>query len=429
MLYYSTNDFNNKVDLKEAVLSSLASDKGLYMPEVILPVDADILKNIELLSFQELSYEIASKLIGDNIPKSDLRRIINETINFDAPLVYLDDTLASLELWHGESMAFKDFGARFMSRLMNYFIRNENKEYTVLVATSGDTGGAVAAGFYNTPGIRVVILYPSGRVSEIQEKQLTTWGNNITAIEVSGSFDDCQALVKRAFLDTSLDKKLNLSSANSINIARLIPQTFYYFEAYKQIRDNTKPLIFAVPSGNFGNLTAGLIAKKMGLPVDYFVAATNINHVVPDYLTTGTFDPVPSRATISNAMDVGNPSNFTRILSLYGSTWNKIRKDIKGFWLDDDNTKKSMLEAYKKYHYITDPHGAIGFAACNCEDQNTNRVFLETAHPCKFLNVVEETLGITIEIPEKITSIMNKSKTAHQIENVYSELKDFLLTF
>ena len=227
MLYYSTNDFNNKVDLKEAVLSSLASDKGLYMPEVILPVDADILKNIELLSFQELSYEIASKLIGDNIPKSDLRRIINETINFDAPLVYLDDTLASLELWHGESMAFKDFGARFMSRLMNYFIRNENKEYTVLVATSGDTGGAVAAGFYNTPGIRVVILYPSGRVSEIQEKQLTTWGNNITAIEVSGSFDDCQALVKRAFLDTSLDKKLNLSSANSINIARLIPCLLY----------------------------------------------------------------------------------------------------------------------------------------------------------------------------------------------------------
>jgi threonine synthase len=428
MLYYSTNNQNKKVDLKEAVMTSLSSDNGLYLPEDIIPLDSFILKNIERLSFAELSYEIALKLAGNNLPKNDLRNIVNESINFEAPLIYLNDTLASLELWHGESMAFKDFGARFMSGLMSYFVRNENKEHTILVATSGDTGGAVAAGFHNTPGIRVVILYPSGRVSDIQEKQLTTWGDNIIAVEVAGNFDDCQALVKKAFSDSSLNEKLRLSSANSINIARLIPQTFYYFEAYKQIKDKNKPVVFSVPSGNFGNLTAGLIAKRMGLSVDQFIAATNINKVVPDYLDTGEFIPMVSRATISNAMDVGYPSNFTRILSMYSSTWNNIRKDIKGFWLDDDHTKKSMLEAFNKYNYITDPHGAIGFAACSIEDPNKNRVFLETAHPCKFLNVVEETLGIIVEIPEKITSIMNKSKTTHQIDNTYSIFKDLLLT-
>lgn len=427
MQLYSTNNKNLKVDLKEAVMQSLAKDKGLYMPEVIPVLDHDFISNLDSYSFQEIAYKVSQTLIGNYIPENDLKEIVNKTISFPAPVVMLSDQIGSLELWHGPSLAFKDFGARFMAALMSYFSKNENKKLTILVATSGDTGGAVAAGFYKVPGIEVIILYPSGKVSELQEKQLTTLGENIRAIEVNGTFDDCQAMVKEAFLDKELNMNYHLSSANSINIARLIPQSFYYFEAFKQVMKYGKDIVFSVPSGNFGNLTAGLLAKRMGLPVKKFIAATNINKIVPEYLSSGIYTPKPSQTTISNAMDVGNPSNFVRIMDLYNGDLKPISKDVTGFWLNDNETKAAMKEAYRKYQYICDPHGAIGYKSLENIGKDEIGIFLETAHPAKFLDTVESTLDLKIDIPESLVSIAHKTKNAVRMDTSFHSFKSYLL--
>lgn len=427
MQLYSTINKNLKADLKEAVMKSLADDKGLYMPEVIPVLHSDLIENIENYTFQEIAFKVSSALIGTYIPADDLRKMVNEAISFPAPVVMLNDSIGALELWHGPSQAFKDFGARFMASLMSYFNKGTNRKITILVATSGDTGGAVAAGFYKVPEIEVIILYPSGKVSDLQEKQLTTLGENITAIEVDGNFDDCQAIVKEAFLDKELNAVYHLSSANSINISRLIPQSFYYFEAYKQVKKYGKEVVFSVPSGNFGNLTAGLLAKRMGLPVKRFIAATNINKIVPEYLSSGVYKPNPSQATISNAMDVGSPSNFVRILDLYNNDFEAIKKDVSGFWLDDKGTKAAMLEAYEKYHYICDPHGAIGYKSLEGIHQNEIGIFLETAHPAKFLDTVEATLDIKIDIPEDLASMALKTKKAVGMDANFHSFKSYLL--
>lgn len=427
MKLYSTNNRNLKVDLKEAVMQSLAPDKGLYLPENIPALPPDFIRNLNQYTFQEISYEVSRSIIGDYIPARDLKKIVESAINFPAPVQMLSDNIGALELWHGPSLAFKDFGARYMASLMSYFIRNDDKHLTILVATSGDTGGAVAAGFYNTPGIEVIILYPSGKVSDLQEKQLTTLGGNISALEIKGTFDDCQAMVKEAFLDPDLNNKLHLSSANSINIARLIPQSFYYFEAFKQVFRHNTEVIFSVPSGNFGNLTAGLLAKKMGLPVKRFIAATNINKIVPDYLETGIYKPKPSLSTISNAMDVGSPSNFARIFELYQGDHKLLGKDVSGFWLNDDGTKTAMLDVYSKFGYVCDPHGAIGYKSLEKLKKGELGIFLETAHPAKFLDTVNEVLDMEIEIPEELASCANKTKVAILLNNDFQHFKAYLM--
>jgi len=428
MQLYSTNNPSLKVELKEAVMQSLAKDKGLYMPEVIPVLDKEFIDHLENYSFQEIAFIVSKNLIGNYIPDTDLKEIVYGAINFPAPVVMLDEKIGTVELWHGPSLAFKDFGARFMAALMSYFIKNENQHTTILVATSGDTGGAVAAGFYKTPGIEVIILYPSGKVSDLQEKQLTTLGENITAIEINGTFDDCQALVKEAFLDSELNEKYHLSSANSINIARLIPQCFYYFEAYKQVKKYGKEVIFSVPSGNFGNLTAGLLAKKMGLPINRFVAATNVNKIVPFYLTTGEFIPRPSETTISNAMDVGNPSNFTRILALYDHHFEAIQNDVDGFWLNDADTRAAMIEAYKKYQYVCDPHGAIAFKSLIQLGENEVGIFLETAHPAKFTETVEEIIGKgNVPMPQKLAAFMKGEKKSKSLSREYTVFRNYLM--
>ncbi|MBT8231686.1 MAG: threonine synthase [Saprospiraceae bacterium] len=429
MKLYSTNNPDNIVSLKEAVINAFPIDKGLYMPQQIPIFSKEELLDMWSYSFPELSQSVAKKLIGNLIPQAELEKIIKRAINFPAPVVTFNDQLSTLELFHGPTMAFKDFGARFMAELMSYFLRGETAKTTILVATSGDTGGAVASGFHNTEGIDVVILYPSGKVSPLQEKQLTTWGSNIKAVEVKGVFDDCQRLVKQAFLDNELNDNYSFSSANSINIARLIPQSFYYFEAYKQLRDKFDDIVFSVPSGNFGNLTAGLIAKKMGLPISKFLAATNMNNTVPLYLSTGNYQPKPSLATISNAMDVGSPSNFSRIQSLYSSTWNMLKKDIKGSFYTDDQTVSGLKELKDLYNYIADPHGAIGYLASKeyLKKTDCHCVFLETAHPAKFQEVVEPVLEDKINIPTKLLSFMEKEKHAYLIENSFEDFKSLLL--
>lgn len=430
MKLYSTNNRDNIVDLKEAVLKSLPSDKGLYMPLEIPKLSQDFIDRIEKYSFADIAYEVASTLIGDYISDVDMRGIIDRSINFPAPVIMHDDSIGTLELFHGPSLAFKDFGARFMAELISHFIKGEEKNITILVATSGDTGGAVAAGFYNTPGIEVIILYPKGKVSDLQEKQLTTLGKNITALEIDGTFDDCQAIVKQAFLDPELNKKYNLSSANSINIARLIPQSFYYFEAYKQVKKYGKKVVFSVPSGNFGNLTAGLMAKKMGLPVDHFIAATNANKIVPDYLASGKYQPKPSVATISNAMDVGAPSNFTRLLALYDNEYNDLKSDVTGFHLSDEEDKQTMRDIYAAHEYIADPHGAIGYAGIK-EFQKTSPIhlgiYLETAHPAKFLDVMDEVLPVPTTIPDRLQAVANKEKVAHLLSTEFTDVKRWLM--
>lgn len=367
-------------------------------------------------------------MFNEAIPHDDLKQIIHNSVTFPAPVIDLDDSKKVLELWHGPSLAFKDFGARFMSQLMSYFNRDNDKELVILVATSGDTGGAVAAGFYKALGIKVVILYPKGKVSLLQEKQLTTLGENITALEIDGTFDDCQALVKQAFLDKDL-KHIRLSSANSINIARLIPQSFYYFEAYKQLKDKSKPVVFCIPSGNFGNLTAGLLAQKMGLPVHAFIAATNENDVVPTYLKTGDYTPRPSVRTISNAMDVGNPSNFARMLDLYGSIWEDMKKNIHGFAFNDAETRQAVLEIKERYQYVMDPHGAVGYLALKAYQKqaaNTQGIILETAHPAKFKPDMEAIFGEEIEVPERLAILENKEKVATALGTDYDGFKGYL---
>lgn len=430
MKLYSTNNKNNIVDLKEAVLKSLPEDKGLYMPVTIPKLEETFISRIENYTFKEIAFEVASALIGAYIPAYELKGIIDRAINFPAPVIMHDETIGSLELFHGPSLAFKDFGARFMAELISYFIKGEGKKITILVATSGDTGGAVAAGFYNTPGIEVIILYPKGKVSNLQEKQLTTLGGNIHALEIEGTFDDCQAIVKKAFLDEDLNSLYDLSSANSINIARLIPQAFYYFEAYKQLITYNKKIVVAVPSGNFGNLTAGLLAKRMGLPIDHFIAATNVNKIVPDYLKTGKYEPKPSIATISNAMDVGAPSNFVRMLALYNGNHKALAEDVSGFYLNDEEDRATIKHIFEKYGYTADPHGAIGFAAIK-EFQRANAdfvgIYLETAHPAKFLNVMEDLLPTSVEIPERLKVIADQEKEAKLLPAKFMDVKNWLL--
>ena len=438
MQLYSTNNPENIVSLKEAVLKGLPEDKGLFMPSVVPQLPDSFFQNISDYSFEAIGFEVCKALFQGSIPENKIKSIVDEAINFPAPVVKLDEEKYILELFHGPSLAFKDFGARFMSRLMSYFYRHESQDLIILVATSGDTGGAVAAGFYDTPGIQVVILYPSGKVSPLQEKQLTTLGKNITALEIDGTFDDCQALVKQAFLDPELNQHLQLSSANSINIARLIPQSFYYFEAWKQVKGAEKDVVFCIPSGNFGNLTAGLLAQKMGLPVHHFIAATNVNDVVPDYLSSGKFEPRPSIRTISNAMDVGNPSNFARMLDLYKavngdecSTWNIMKEAIFGYAFTDEETKKGVLEVKNKYDYTIDPHGAVGYLALSSyqkEHKNTTGIILETAHPSKFREDMEEILSAEIEIPERLARLASLKKEAHRMATDFDPFKEFLLS-
>lgn len=428
MKYYSLNHNAPKVSFQEAVIKGLAPDKGLYFPESITPLADDFFKNIESLNNEAIAFEAIRQFVGDEIPETKLKEIIAETLCFDFPTVAVEDNIFALELYHGPTMAFKDVGARFMSRCLAYF--NQDKKdntNTVLVATSGDTGGAVASGFLGVDGVDVVILYPSGKVSDIQERQLTTLGQNIKALEVDGVFDDCQDMVKKAFLDESLDYK-NLTSANSINIARWLPQMFYFFFAYKQLKSHNKPMVFSCPSGNFGNICAGIMAKKLGLPIAHFVAATNVNNTVPQFLITGKYEPKPSQSTISNAMDVGNPSNFIRIQELYRNDLHAFKEDFTSFSYDDELTTQALKDLYKNSGYIAEPHGAVGYLGLKKEmvnHRNAIGIFLETAHPIKFLDTVEAVLHIKLPIPKQIESVLNKDKVRVGIKT-YDELKLFL---
>lgn len=431
MRFCSTNKKTEPVSFKEAVLEGIADDGGLFMPTEIPKLSKDFFNNINSLSFQEISYAVARVFLGDEIPPQTLKQIIDDAINFDAPLIEIDENIKVLELFHGPTLAFKDFGARFMSRTMSYFREQSNHEITILVATSGDTGSAVANGFFNVEGIRVVLLYPSEKVSRIQEQQLTTLGGNISALEVEGTFDDCQRMVKEAFADKEITSKITLSSANSINIARLLPQSFYYFSAYSQLKDRSKSLIFSVPSGNFGNLTAGLIAYEMGLPVERFIAATNINDVFPVFLKTGIFNAKASVQTISNAMDVGNPGNLARIIFLYGNP-QSIAEKIFSCSFSDAETKNGIKDLYSKTSYIIDPHGAVGYLALKDYINQTglksyNGIVLETAHTAKFPEVIEETIGVEVNLPENLKSCMEKEKVSVKISSNVKELKNFLL--
>ena len=429
MKLYSTKNTRKLVSLKEAVFKGLPEDNGLYMPESIPTLPASFFHNLHNLSFQDIGFEVCRTLFQGAIPDKDIRELVEASITFPAPLVSLDKEKKVLELFHGPSLAFKDFGARFTAQLMSYFNQEDKRELVILVATSGDTGGAVAAGFHKTPGIKVVILYPSGKVSHLQEKQLTTLGHNIAALEVDGTFDDCQALVKQAFLNSELNNQIRLSSANSINIARLIPQSFYYFEAFKQLGNTNDKIVFCTPSGNFGNLTAGLFAKRMGLNVHQFIAATNSNDVVPEYLSSGVYSPRPSVRTISNAMDVGDPSNFARMMDLFGSTWNNFKDEIKGYAYSDKETEQGMKEIFDMYGYVMDPHGAVGYLALK-EYQQKNRhtcgVILETAHPSKFLDDVERILGKKVEIPQRLSVLAKGIKVATPMSTRFDDFKEWL---
>ncbi len=431
MRLYSTNNPFDFVDLREAVLKGLPPDNGLYMPEFIRPLPRKTISDMRQMSFNDIAFQVVHHLFEQAIPIRNLREIIDRTITFDAPIVSLNDDVHILELFHGPSLAFKDFGARFMAQLMSYLIRDEEKTLNILVATSGDTGGAVANGFLGSNRIRVIILYPSGKVSHLQEKQLTSLGENITALEVKGSFDDCQALVKKAFLDVTLNQHLRLSSANSINIARLIPQTFYYFRAWQQLPIDQRAIVVSVPSGNFGNLTAGLIAKKMGLPIKRFIAATNLNNVVPRYLFSGQFSPKNSVKTISNAMDVGRPSNFARMMDLYNKNWSAIKKILSGYYFDDHQTRSAIRQVFDTYNYLMDPHGAVGYLALlefQKKYTQTNGIFLETAHPSKFLDVVEPVIGQKVEVPERLAILSDKPKHAVHLDNSYEQFREFLFS-
>ncbi|MBK8723987.1 MAG: threonine synthase [Saprospiraceae bacterium] len=426
MKLYSTRNPNVLVDLETAVFKGLADDKGLYLPEKFIPFAPSFFDEIEKYSFQELCLKVCEQLFQGEINSNDLKAIVNNAITFDAPLVKLEEGLHILELFHGPTLAFKDFGARFMAQLLSYLNKDKDKKTTILVATSGDTGGAVASGFFNVPNIDVIILYPSGKVSPLQEKQLTTLGGNITALEVDGTFDDCQSIVKRAFLDNELSKKFNLCSANSINIARLIPQSFYYFEAYKQL-ENKKDITFIVPSGNFGNLTAGIFANKLGLPVRNFIAATNENDIIPKYLSTGLFEPKPSIQTISNAMDVGNPSNFERLLSLFGSTWNNEEINIESYSINDKETQNGIKNTYNQYRYLIDPHTAVGYEVyLKNKNKISNGIILSTAHPSKFDKNIYAELASKIEIPERLSNLEALEKNSINISIEFNDFKDYL---
>lgn len=430
MKFYSTNNKALRVSLRDAVLQGLAPDKGLYMPERIPSLPAGFLDAAGERSLQEIAFVVAREFVSGDIDDNTLSSIISHALPFDAPVVSIEDNVYALELFHGPTFAFKDFGARFMAGLLGHFAQQEGREVVILVATSGDTGSAVANGFLRVPGTRVVVLYPRGKVSEIQEKQFTTLGHNITALEVDGTFDDCQRLVKEAFVDPDLTRSLFLTSANSINVARLIPQSFYYIHAYAQLRHLDLPIVFAVPSGNFGNLTAGLLAMKMGLPVAKFVACTNVNDVVPEYLESGMFNPRPSIQTISNAMDVGNPSNFARMLDLYNNDREAMAADLYGCSFTDEETRDAMRDVYARTGYVLDPHGAVGYLGTRsylCQYGPAAGVFLETAHPGKFRDVVEETLDRSIELPEGLKAFAAGKKQSVPMSAEFADLKEFLL--
>lgn len=428
MEYYNVNNPAEKVSLRNAVLQSSSSLSGLYMPVQIPALPRTFFERLPGLSLQEIACEVAEAMLGSDVPPKVLRRIVDEALSFPIPLKELDRNLFVLELFHGPTLAFKDIGARFMAGLFNHLLQNDGREVTLLVATSGDTGSAAAHAFFNQSGVRVVILYPSGQVSELQEKQLTTMGGNISALEVDGSFDDCQRLVKQAFSNAKLNRQLNLASANSINFARLFPQSFYYFHAMAQLGNVALPVVFSIPSGNFGNLTAGLIAKKMGLPVHQFIAATNINHVVPDYLSDGQFIPRKSHQTISNAMDVGNPSNFPRMLEIYGRNHRSVAADIKGYWFTDEQTRLAMKEVFDRYGYQTDPHGAIAYSGLKVYGLVADRIgiFLETAHPAKFSGEVERVTGEPVLLPKSLKELSLLEKKAIKMPNDYTCLRDIL---
>jgi|TARA_B110000977_G_scaffold90658_1_gene120424 threonine synthase len=426
MNYYSLHHTSPNTTFKKAVVQGLAKDRGVYFPEKITPLSKKFIENITDYTNHEIAYEVIKQFVGNEIPTEKLKEIIAATVSFDFPLVKIDDNIASLELFHGPTMAFKDVGAKFMAQCLEYFNQGNEEEITVLVATSGDTGGAVANGFLGAKGVNVVILYPSGKVSDVQEKQLTTLGQNITALEVDGVFDDCQEMVKTAFLDTNITKKL--TSANSINVARWLPQMFYFFFAYKELKKENKKLVFSVPSGNFGNICAGIMAQKLGLPIEHFVAATNVNDTVPSYLIDGIYKPKPSKATISNAMDVGNPSNFIRIQELFNNNLELLKRSFSSYSFSDTETRATMKEIYTNTGYVAEPHGAVGYLGLKKHGLKEDEygVFLETAHPVKFLDVVEKTLPIQVKIPEQIQKVINNKKVALQIAD-YMDLKSFLL--
>ena len=426
MNYYSLHHKSPKSTFKNAVVQGLAKDRGIYFPDNIQQLPKEFIENISDYSNHEIAYEVIKQFVGDEIPTKKLKEIVANTVSFDFPLVKVDDNIASLELFHGPTMAFKDVGAKFMAQCLEYFNKDNDDEVTVLVATSGDTGGAVANGFLGAKGVNVVILYPSGKVSDIQEKQLTTLGQNITALEVDGVFDDCQEMVKTAFLDEEITK--TLTSANSINVARWLPQMFYFFFAYKELHKKHKDLIFSVPSGNFGNICAGIMAQKLGLPIKHFVASTNVNDTVPNYLVDGIYKPKPSKATISNAMDVGNPSNFIRIQELFNNDLEALKSAFSSYSFSDDETRATMKQIYENSGYVADPHGAVGYLGLKKHGLKENEfgVFLETAHPVKFLDVVEETLPVKVEIPEQIKKVINNTKVAYKA-STYQDLKDFLM--
>ena len=431
MKYYSTNRQAADASLEEAVVKGLASDKGLFMPYEIKPLPASFYDEIDRLSFQEIACRVAGAFFGDDIPADTLNQIVCDTLSFDVPAVKVKENIYSLELFHGPTLAFKDVGARFMARLLGYFIRKEGKkQVNVLVATSGDTGSAVANGFLGVDGIHVYVLYPKGKVSEIQEKQFTTLGQNITAIEVDGTFDDCQALVKNAFMDKELNAHMQLTSANSINVARFLPQAFYYFYAYAQLKKLGKAdnLVVCVPSGNFGNITAGLFGKRMGLPVSRFIAANNRNDIFYQYLKTGQYNPRPSVSTIANAMDVGDPSNFARILDLYHGSHEAICAEISGATYTDEQIRETVREVYDETGYLLDPHGACGYRALS-EGLKPGEagVFLETAHPAKFLQTVEDIIGTEVKIPEKLQAFMRGTKQSIQLGKDFASFKGYLL--
>ena len=432
MKYYSTNNKAPEATLEEAVVKGLASDKGLFMPRTIKPLPKEFYDNIENLSFQEIAYQVADAFFGEDVPADVLKEIVYDTLSFDVPLVKVNEQIYSLELFHGPTLAFKDVGGRFMARLLGYFIRKEGKkEVNVLVATSGDTGSAVANGFLGVEGIHVYVLYPKGKVSEIQEKQFTTLGQNITAIEVDGTFDDCQALVKAAFMDKELNEHLQLTSANSINVARFLPQAFYYFYAYAQLKKVGKAdnAVICVPSGNFGNITAGLFGKYMGLPVKRFIAANNKNDIFYQYLQTGVYSPRPSVATIANAMDVGDPSNFARVLDLYKHSHEAIKGDISGATYTNEQIAETMKAVWNTEKYLLDPHGACGYRALQ-EGLQANEIgiFLETAHPAKFKDTVEEILGEEIAIPEKLQAFMRGEKQSIEMSKQFADFKGYLMS-
>ncbi len=440
MKYYSLNKQSPLTSFKEATILGQAPDKGLFFPETIPKVNSDLLRNIEHISNEEIAFRVIKPYIINEIAEDVLFRIVSETVNFSIPLVRINETISSLELFHGPTLAFKDIGARFMSRCLGEFVKGIDKKITVLVATSGDTGGAVANGFYNVAGVEVVILYPSGKVSSVQEKQLTTLGNNIHALEVNGNFDDCQQLVKQAFADEALNKQLFLTSANSINVARWLPQQFYYFFAYKQWKEKGNPPVISVPSGNFGNICAGILAHISGLPVKHFIAACNANDVVPQFMQTEIYHPQKAVATISNAMDVGNPSNFIRVLELFQNQFPQLKEKLSAYSITDDETKATMLKVFQQYNYMLDPHGAVGYSALerylNGEEPVAvlggspieKGMILETAHPVKFYDVVEPVLGIMVDLPYTIQQIIDLPKKSLAIEKDYDALKNFVKT-